>query len=72
MVVLAAANARKEPHMTSSRQAHFVVFLTSSGYHESGWLVQDQDPWEAVSVDTFIQATAIGERGLLDSLTRPR
>jgi len=54
--------------MTSPRQAHFVVFLTSSGYHESGWLVQDQDPVQAVSVDTFIQATAIGERGLLDAM----
>src|ERR1700727_413744 len=68
MVVLSAANARKEPHMNSPRQAHFVVFLTSSGYHESGWLVQDQDPVEAVSVETFIQATAIGERGLLDAM----
>ena len=54
--------------MTSPPQAHFVVFLTSSGYHESGWLVQDQDPVKAVSVDTFIQATAIGERGLLDAM----
>ena len=54
--------------MTPPRQAHFVVFLTPSGYHESGWLVQDQDPVEAVSVDAFIRATAIGERGLLDAM----
>jgi FMN-dependent oxidoreductase (nitrilotriacetate monooxygenase family) len=68
MVVLSAANARKEAHLTSPRHAHFVVFLTPSGYHESGWLVQDQDPVQAVSVDTFIEATAIGERGLLDAM----
>jgi FMN-dependent oxidoreductase (nitrilotriacetate monooxygenase family) len=54
--------------MTSPRHAHFVVFLTPSGYHESGWLVQDQDAVEAASVDTFIEATAIGERGLLDAM----
>src|SRR6201992_2812470 len=54
--------------MTSPRQTHFVVFLTPSGYHESGWRVQGQDPVEAVSVDSFIRATAIGERGLLDAM----
>src|ERR1700761_8717098 len=68
MVVMAPAPARKEPAMTSPRQAHFVVFLTPSGYHESGWLVQDHDPVEAVSVDSFMAATAIGERGLLDAM----
>src|ERR1700727_531581 len=69
MVVLAVANARKEPHMTRPRQTHFGVFLTPSGYHESGWLVQqDQDPLKAASIDTFIEATAIGERGLLDAM----
>ena len=54
--------------MTSPRLAHFTVFLTPSGYHESGWLVQDDDPVAASSVDSFVRATAIAERGLLDAV----
>jgi N-acetyl-S-(2-succino)cysteine monooxygenase len=54
--------------MTARRQAHFVVFLTPSGYHESGWLVQDQDPVQAATVQPFLEATAIGERGLVDAM----
>jgi len=54
--------------MTQQRQAHFAVFLTPSGYHESGWRVQDDDPREAVSVQSFFRAAAHAERGRLDAV----
>ena len=54
--------------MSATRQAHFAVFLSTSGYHESGWLVQDDDAIEAASVQSLARATAIAERGLLDAV----
>jgi FMN-dependent oxidoreductase (nitrilotriacetate monooxygenase family) len=54
--------------MSAARQAHFTVFLTPAGYHESGWRVQDQDAVEASSFDNFVRTTAIAERGLLDAV----
>jgi FMN-dependent oxidoreductase (nitrilotriacetate monooxygenase family) len=54
--------------MTQQRKAHFAVFVTPSGYHESGWRVQEDDPLEAVSVQSFFDATAHAERGLLDAV----
>ncbi len=53
--------------MSSVRQAHFTVFLTPSGYHESGWRVQDDDPVQAAGTESFFAATALAERGLLDA-----
>lgn len=53
------------------RHAHFAVFLTPSGYHESGWRVQDTDPVAAAGVESFFQATALAERGLLDAVFIP-
>src|ERR1700761_6161455 len=49
-------------------QAHFTVFLTTSGYHEAGWRTQDQDPVEAASFGSLAGATATAERGLLDAV----
>lgn len=54
--------------MIPPRHAHFTVFLTASGYHESGWRVQDHDPVEAASVDSFARGAALAERGLLDAV----
>ncbi|MDH2416288.1 NtaA/DmoA family FMN-dependent monooxygenase [Nocardioides sp. CER19] len=55
--------------MTQPRHAHFTVFLTQSGYHESGWLVQDDDAVAATSsIDSLARSTAIAERGLLDAV----
>lgn len=54
--------------MTSPRHAHFTVFLTPSGYHESGWRVQDEEPIAAAGVGSFFDATALAERGLLDAV----
>jgi FMN-dependent oxidoreductase (nitrilotriacetate monooxygenase family) len=49
-------------------RAHFTVFLTPSGYHESGWRVQEADPVAAAGVQSFFEATAVAERGLLDAV----
>lgn len=57
--------------MPSRRQAHFTLFLTPSGYHESAWLVQDEDPRDAISVEALQQATATAERGKLDAVFFP-
>jgi len=54
--------------MSVKRQAHFTVFLSTSGYHESGWLVQDDDAVEAASFESIARATATAERGLLDAV----
>jgi FMN-dependent oxidoreductase (nitrilotriacetate monooxygenase family) len=54
--------------MSPTRQAHFTVFLTPSGYHEAGWRVQDEDPVAAAGVESFFEATALAERGLLDAV----
>lgn len=54
--------------MKTSRQAHLTLFLTPSGYHESAWLVQQEDPREAVSVESLQEATALAERGKLDAV----
>ena len=54
--------------MSAKRQAHFAVFLSTSGYHESGWLVQNHDPVEEASFQSLARATAISERGLLDAV----
>jgi FMN-dependent oxidoreductase (nitrilotriacetate monooxygenase family) len=54
--------------MTSQRQVHFAVFLTPSGYHESGWRVQDQDAVEATSFASLARSSALAERGLLDAV----
>jgi N-acetyl-S-(2-succino)cysteine monooxygenase len=54
--------------MNAKRQAHFAVFLTPSGYHESGWLVQRHDAVAAASVASLAQSTVISERGLLDAV----
>jgi N-acetyl-S-(2-succino)cysteine monooxygenase len=54
--------------VTAARHAHFTVFLTPSGYHESGWRVQDDDPIAAAGTQSFFEATAIAERGRLDAV----
>jgi len=54
--------------MTSQRHPHFAVFLTPDGYHESGWRVQDHDPVESASVQSFFRSAALAERGLLDAV----
>jgi FMN-dependent oxidoreductase (nitrilotriacetate monooxygenase family) len=54
--------------MPSPRQAHFAVFITPDGYHESGWLVQDHDAVESASVASFFRSAALAERGLLDAV----
>jgi len=54
--------------MTERRQAHFTVFLTTSGYHEAGWRVQAHDAVEATSVASLARSTAIAERGRLDAV----
>lgn len=54
--------------MSSRPRAHFTVFLTPSGYHESGWRVQDADPVAAAGVQSFFDAAAVAERGLLDAV----
>ena len=46
--------------MTSERHAHFAVFLTPDGYHESGWRVQEHDPVESASVESFFNSVAVG------------
>ncbi|GAA4283917.1 LLM class flavin-dependent oxidoreductase [Brevibacterium daeguense] len=57
--------------MPSRREAHFTLFLTPSGYHESAWLVQDDDPCEAISVESLHRAAATAERGKLDAVFFP-
>jgi FMN-dependent oxidoreductase (nitrilotriacetate monooxygenase family) len=54
--------------MTSPPHAHFTVFLTPDGYHESGWRVQEHDPVESASVESFFRSAALAERGLLDAV----
>jgi len=54
--------------MTDGRPAHFAVFLTESGYHESGWRVQEHDAVEAASFQSLARSAAIAERGLLDAV----
>jgi N-acetyl-S-(2-succino)cysteine monooxygenase len=54
--------------MSSQRHAHFTVLLTASGYHESGWRVQQDDAVEASSFRSIARNTAIAERGLLDAV----
>lgn len=54
--------------MSLKRHAHLAVFLSTSGYHESGWLVQDDDAVEAASFRSLARATATAERGLLDAV----
>jgi FMN-dependent oxidoreductase (nitrilotriacetate monooxygenase family) len=54
--------------VTSPRQAHFVVFLTPDGYHESGWRVTGSDPADSVAVESFARSTALAERGVLDAV----
>jgi hypothetical protein len=54
--------------MTSQRHPHFTVFLTPDGYPESDWRVQEHDPVESASVDSFFRSAALAERGLLDAV----
>lgn len=57
--------------MPSRRQAHFTLFLTPSGYHESAWLVEDEDPRDAITIENLQTATATAERGKLDAVFLP-
>jgi FMN-dependent oxidoreductase (nitrilotriacetate monooxygenase family) len=51
-----------------ARQAHFTVFLTPDGYHESGWKLGDHDAAQSITVEGFARTTALAERGLLDAV----
>ena len=53
--------------MTSQRVAHFIVFLTSDGYHEAGWRIHEFDGSDPIGLQSYIRSTAICERGLLDA-----
>jgi len=53
--------------MTSQRRAHFIVFLTSDGYHEAGWRMHEFDGTDPIGVQSYIRSTSIAERGLLDA-----
>ena len=54
--------------MTTARQAHFIVFLTSEGYHEAGWRIHRFDGSDAIGLRSYVRSTAIAERGLLDAV----
>jgi N-acetyl-S-(2-succino)cysteine monooxygenase len=55
--------------MTDKRQAHFTVFLSQSGYHESGWLAQPgHDAVAASGFKSLLRSTELSERGLLDAV----
>jgi len=54
--------------MTSQRVAHFIVFLTSNGYHEAGWRMHEFDGTDPIGLQSYIHSTAICERGLLDGV----
>ncbi|MFE5645021.1 NtaA/DmoA family FMN-dependent monooxygenase [Rhodococcus sp. NPDC056516] len=51
-----------------TRQAHLNVFLSTGGYHESGWLVQDYDTVTDGGIAHYRSATRTAERGVLDSV----
>ena len=53
--------------MTTQRVAHFIVFLTSDGYHEAGWRMHEFDGSDPIGLQSYIRSTAICERGLLDA-----
>ncbi|MGH2909336.1 MAG: NtaA/DmoA family FMN-dependent monooxygenase [Solirubrobacteraceae bacterium] len=53
--------------MTSTRHAHFIVFLTSDGYHEAGWRMHEFDAGDPIGLQSYLRSTAIAERGLLDA-----
>jgi len=50
------------------RRAHLNLLQSVSGYHESGWIVQDADPVEAVSFESMRRFTETAERGLFDAV----
>ncbi len=52
----------------NSPQAHFAVFLTPDGYHESGWKLGEHDALQSVTIESFARTTALAERGLLDAV----
>jgi FMN-dependent oxidoreductase (nitrilotriacetate monooxygenase family) len=54
--------------MTPERHAHFIVFLTSDGYHEAGWRLHRFDETDPIGLQSYIRSTAIAERGLLDAV----
>ncbi len=54
--------------MTSPRHAHFIVFLTPDGYHEAGWRTHAFGEGDAIGLQSYIDSTAIAERGLLDAV----
>ena len=53
--------------MTPHRHAHFVVFMTSDGYHEAGWRMHQFDGSDPIGLASYVRSTSIAERGLLDA-----
>ncbi|MGC0363865.1 FMN-dependent oxidoreductase (nitrilotriacetate monooxygenase family) [Rhodococcus sp. 27YEA15] len=51
-----------------TRTAHLNAFLSTGGYHESGWLVQDYDASVDGDISHYRQAARTAERGLFDSV----
>ncbi len=50
-----------------TRYVHFIVFLTSDGYHEAGWRMHEFDAGDPIGLQSYLRSTAIAERGLLDA-----
>ena len=50
------------------RHAHFIVFLTSDGYHEAGWRMHAHDASDPIGIDSYVRSAATAERGLLDAV----
>lgn len=54
--------------MASHLSVHLNAFLSLTGYHEAGWRVGTDDPFEAVTPHALIRAARTAERGKLDSV----
>ncbi|MGH1564886.1 NtaA/DmoA family FMN-dependent monooxygenase [Mumia sp. DW29H23] len=52
----------------SRRQAHLNALVMNDGYHESAWLVLDQDPAASATLDHYVDVARTTERGLFDSI----
>ncbi len=54
--------------MSGSRQLHLNLFAETLGHHEAAWRLPESHPFDAVSIEHYIEVARIAEAGTFDSV----